>query len=56
VPGCAADASHIDATMTRDLTDDEVRAFATHLKQVLDIDPDPLAPRLARLQINPRQA
>jgi hypothetical protein len=36
--------------MTLDLTDDEARALAKHLRQVLDYDPYPLAPRLDPLK------
>jgi hypothetical protein len=32
--------------MTLDLTDDEARALAKHLRQALDYDPYPFAPRL----------
>jgi len=36
--------------MTLDLTEDEARALAKHLRQALDHDPYPLAPRLDPLK------
>jgi hypothetical protein len=36
--------------MTLDLTDDEAAALAKHLRQALDYDPYPLAPRLDPLK------
>jgi alkanesulfonate monooxygenase SsuD/methylene tetrahydromethanopterin reductase-like flavin-dependent oxidoreductase (luciferase family) len=36
--------------VTLDVTDDEARALAKHLRQALDYDPDPLAPRLDPLK------
>lgn len=36
--------------MNLDLTDDEARALAKHLRQAVDYDPYPLAPRLDPLK------
>jgi hypothetical protein len=36
--------------MTLDLTDDEAHALAKHLRQALEYDPFPLAPRLDPLK------
>ena len=36
--------------MTLDLTDDEARALTKHLRQSIDYDPYPLAPRLDPLK------
>ena len=36
--------------MTRDLTDDEARALAKHLRSAIDNDRFPLAPRLAPMK------
>jgi hypothetical protein len=36
--------------MTLDLTDDKIRALATHLRHALEYDPFPFAPRLDPLK------
>jgi hypothetical protein len=36
--------------MTRDLTEEEAAALTKHLRQAIDYDPYPLAPRLAPLK------
>jgi len=41
---------HIDAIMTLELTEDETRALAEHLKHAINSDPFPLSPRLLPLK------
>jgi len=43
-------APHIDGIMTLDLSKDEARALADHLKHRLDADPFPFAPKLTPLK------